>query len=157
MALGIFERNDSKNYWIKGWVEFEGTRIAGPYRCSSRSPTKAGAQNWIATETEIQRRRYLLGDEAAQTFSDAILIYNAKPKDAKRLILVELEIGHMPLGKITGNFLKSLGSTMKPEVCTDTWWREIVSPASAVINNAHAGDASKGCCREILIICWFIF
>ncbi|MCW8843193.1 MAG: tyrosine-type recombinase/integrase, partial [Rhodobacteraceae bacterium] len=38
---------------------------------------------------------------------------------------------------ITGALLKSLGPKLKPKACTDTWWREIVTPARAVINNAH--------------------
>lgn len=79
----------------------------------------------------------MLGDEAAQTFSDAVLIYNANSKTAKQLLPIDLEIGQMPLNKITGVFLKSLGPKMKPLTSTDTWWREIVTPARAVINNAH--------------------
>ena len=43
----------------------------------------------------------------------------------------------MPLGSITGALLKKLGPKLKPKACTDTWWREIVTPARAVINNAH--------------------
>ena len=43
----------------------------------------------------------------------------------------------MPLGKVTGALLKSLGPKLKPKTCADTWWREIVTPARAVINNAH--------------------
>lgn len=137
MPLEHYEHKTSKNLWVRGWVEFEGARISGPYRCSSGSPTKAGAQNWITSETAFQRRRHMLGDEAAQTFSDAVLIYNANSKSAKQLLPIDLEIGHMPLNKITGVFLKSLGPKMKPFTSTDTWWREIVTPARAVINNAH--------------------
>ncbi|MCA0206027.1 MAG: tyrosine-type recombinase/integrase [Proteobacteria bacterium] len=46
-------------------------------------------------------------------------------------------MGDMPLGAITGALLKRLGPKLKPKACTDTWWREIVTPARAVINNAH--------------------
>ncbi|MBR2657221.1 MAG: tyrosine-type recombinase/integrase [Loktanella sp.] len=137
MPLEIYKRKNSNNYWVRGWVEFEGARIAGPYRCSSGSPTKAGAQNWIAVETEYQRRRHMVGEEEAQTFSDAVLIYNANPKTAKQLLSIDREIGSMPLTKITGKMLKSLGPKLKPLASTDTWWREIVTPARAVINNAH--------------------
>lgn len=107
------------------------------YRCSSGSPTEAGAQNWITAETDYQRRRHLLGDEAAQTFSDAVLLYNANAKTAKQLLPIDREIGHRFLNEITGVLLKSLGPKMKPLTSTDTWWREIVTPARAVINNAH--------------------
>ncbi|MCG7572524.1 tyrosine-type recombinase/integrase [Phaeobacter sp. CNT1-3] len=137
MPLEAYKHKTSKNLWIKGWVEFEGTRIAGPYRCSSGSPTEAGAQNWITNETEYQRRKYMVGEEAAQTFSDAVLLYNANAKTAKQLLPIDREIGSTPLAKITGKLLKSLGPKMKPLASTDTWWREIVTPARAVINNAH--------------------
>ena len=137
MPLETFKHKTSKNLWIKGWVEFEGARIAGPYRCSSGSPTKAGAENWIAAETDFQRRKHMVGEEAAQTFSDAVLIYNANAKTAKQLLPIDREIGDTPLNKITGKLLKSLGPKMKPLASTDTWWREIVTPARAVINNAH--------------------
>lgn len=30
-----------------------------------------------------------------------------------------------------------LGASLKPDASTDAWWREIVTPASAGINNAH--------------------
>ena len=137
MPLETFKHKTSKNLWIKGWVAFEGARIAGPYRCSSASPTKAGAENWIAAETDYQRRKHMVGEDAAQTFSDAVLIYNANAKTAKQLLPIDREIGDTPLNKITGKLLKSLGPKMKPFASTDTWWREIVTPARAVINNAH--------------------
>lgn len=137
MPLEPYEHKTSKNLWIKGWVEFEGLRIAGPYRCSSGSPTKAGAEAWIAAETEYQRRLHLVGEEGAQTFSDAVLIYNANAKTAKQLLPIDREIGATPIAKITGKLLKSLGPKLKPRASTDTWWREIVTPARAVINNAH--------------------
>lgn len=137
MPLEPYKHKTSNNLWIKGWVEFEGARIAGPYRCSSGSPTKAGAQNWIMNETEYQRRRHMVGEEAAQTFSDAVLMYNANAKAAKQLLPIDREIGDTPLSKITGKLLKSLGPKMKPLASTDTWWREIVTPARAVINNSH--------------------
>ncbi|PJI86002.1 phage integrase family protein [Yoonia maricola] len=137
MPLEPYEHKTSKYLWIKGWVEFEGTRIAGPYRCSSGSSTKAGAESWIAAETDYQRRKHMVGEEAAQTFSDAILLYSANAKAAKQLLPIDREIGDTPLTKITGKLLKSLGPKMKPLASTDTWWREIVTPARAVINNAH--------------------
>lgn len=137
MPLEIYKRENSSNYWVRGWVEFDGVRIAGPYRCSTGSPTKAGAQDWITAEIEKQRRRHLLGEEAAYTFSDAVLLYDANPKAAEQLLLIVAEIGSKPLAQITGQFLKSLGPKLKPLAGTDTWWREIVTPARAVINNAH--------------------
>lgn len=135
MPLETYKRGNY--FWAKGWVEYNGRPIAGPYRCSTKSSTKAGARDWIALETENQVRRFLVGDEASTTFADAIMLYNASPKAAKQLIPIVAEIGHLSLNTITGARLKALGPKLKPNACTDTWWREIVTPARAVINNAH--------------------
>lgn len=135
MPLEIYTRG--RYYWAKGWIEYNGRPIAGPYRRSTKATTEAGARDWIARETELQIRRYLVGDEPSKTFNDAIMLYNASPKAAKQLIPIVQEIGDMALGSISGALLKSLGPKLKPKACTDTWWREIVTPASAVINNAH--------------------
>ncbi|RJE88118.1 hypothetical protein D3P04_04180 [Paracoccus onubensis] len=43
----------------------------------------------------------------------------------------------MPVSEITGKFLKGLGPKLRPNASTDTWWREIVTPARAVINHVH--------------------
>jgi integrase len=63
--------------------------------------------------------------------------YHPSATAAKQLLRILDEIGDMPLGTITGALLKRLGPKLKPNACTDTWWREIVTPARAVINNAH--------------------
>ena len=135
MPLEIYKRG--RFYWAKGWVEYNGRRIAGPYRRSTKASTEAGARDWITLETEFQIRRHVVGDEVSKTFSDAILLYNASKDDAERLIPIVQEIGDMPLNAISGALLKGLGPKWKPMASTDTWWREIVTPASAVINNAH--------------------
>ncbi|KHA53886.1 tyrosine-type recombinase/integrase [Sulfitobacter geojensis] len=135
MSLKIYKRGNY--FWAKGWVEYNGRPIAGPYRCSTRASAKAGAQDWITIETDRQIRRHVVGDEISLTFSDAIMMYEASPKTAQRLIPIVQEIGDLPLASITGALLKSLGPKLKPMAGTDTWWREIVTPARAVINNAH--------------------
>ena len=135
MPLEIYQRGNY--FWAKGWVEYNGRPIAGPYRCSTKASTQAGARDWITLETERQIRRHLVGDEVNMTFADAIMLYKASPVAAKQLIPIVQEIGHLSLGAITGARLKSLGPKLKPKACTDTWWREIVTPARAVINNAH--------------------
>lgn len=137
MPLETYKHKTSKNLWIKGWVELEGVRIKGPYRCSSGTPSQAGADSWIAAETDYQRRKYMFGEEAAQTFSDATLLYHPSARTARQLLPIVREIGDLPLAKITGKLLKSLGPKLKPMASTDTWWREIVTPARSVINNAH--------------------
>ncbi|WP_299423311.1 tyrosine-type recombinase/integrase [uncultured Shimia sp.] len=135
MPLQIYKRG--RFYWAKGWVEYNGRPIAGPYRRSTKASTEEGARDWINHETERQIRRYVVGDEPSKTFSDAIMLYNASPKAAKQLIPIVEAIGDLSLGAISGALLKSLGPKLKPKASTDTWWREIVTPASAVINNAH--------------------
>ncbi len=71
------------------------------------------------------------------------MLYNASPKAAKQLIPIVEVIGDLSLGAISGALLKSLGPKLKPKASTDTWWREIVTPASAVINNAHELDIAQ--------------
>ncbi len=70
-------------------------------------------------------------------FSDAALIYPAKPKEAGFLIPVVQAIGHLPVAQITGKMVRLLGPQLYPKAATDTWWRQIVTPVRAVINNAH--------------------
>lgn len=135
MPLEIYKRG--RYYYVYGKIEYNGRPITRTYRDSTRSTTEAGARDWVARETELQIRRHVLGDEPSKTFSDAIMLYNASPKTAKQLIPIVEEIGDMPLGAITGALLKDLGPKLKPLACTDTWWREIVTPARAVINNSH--------------------
>ena len=49
MSLEIYKRGQV--YWAKGWVEYNGRRIAGPYRRSTKASTEAGARDWVARET----------------------------------------------------------------------------------------------------------
>ncbi len=140
MPLQIFKRGNY--YHVKGRVEYNGRPITRTYRRSTKASTEAGARDWITRETEQQIRRYVVGDEPTKTFSDAIMIYNASSKTAKQLIILVQEFGDHPLSEISGALLKSLGRKLKPLASTDTWWREIVTPASAVINNAHELDGT---------------
>lgn len=135
MSLEIRKRG--RIFYAYGWIEHNGRRIAGPYRDSTRSTTKAGAQDWIAEETQYQLRKHLLGEERTLRFIDAVDLYTPTAQTAAQLLPLLDEIGHLPLGEITGALLKSLGPKLKPNAGTDTWWREIVTPARAVINNAH--------------------
>lgn len=135
MPLELYKRG--KVFWVKGWVDYNGRPIAGPYRRSTKSSSKAGARDWINKENELQIHQHVFGEAPSKTFADAILLYNASSKSAKQLIPIVEMIGDMPLASISGALLKGLGPKLKPKASTDTWWREIVTPASAVINNAH--------------------
>ncbi len=124
-------------YYAQGRVEYNGTPITEYYRKSTGSLTEAGAVDWIAVETAKRRRAYVVGPEAAFTFAEATMVYPASPKTAKKLIPIVKEIGDMPVESITEDVLKDLGRALKPDASTDTWWREIVTPARAVINKLH--------------------
>ena len=100
MPIKIVERG--RFYYVYGQIEYNGRPITGTYRHSTKSTTRAGAEDWLARETENQIRQYLLGDEPSKTFSDAIMLYNASPKAAKQLIPIVEEIGKSPLRAISG-------------------------------------------------------
>jgi hypothetical protein len=118
MPLEIYKRGSI--FWVKGWVEYNGRPIAGPYRQSTRATTEAGARDWINDETQLQIRRHLVGEEHSLRFADAVNFYPATAKDARQLLPILDQIGDMPLGAITGALLKSLGRKLKPNACTDT-------------------------------------
>jgi hypothetical protein len=90
----------------------------------------------------LQHAKALVGEEHSLRFADAVNFYPATAQDARQLLPILDQIGDMPLGAITGALLKSLGRKLKPNACTDTWWREIVTPARAVINHAHEHKGS---------------
>lgn len=125
-------------WWAKGRVEYNGRAISDYYRCSTGASSEAGARDWCRDEEERAIRRHLLGDEASLTFADAVMLYKARPADARYLLRVLPEIGHMLVKDITPQSVRDLGSTLYPDASTDTWRRQVVSPVSAVINRAHA-------------------
>jgi len=135
MPLETYRRGNS--YWVRGRVEFNGAAITEYYRQSTGATSEAGARDWCRAEEDRQVRRHLLGEEAVLMFSDAALIYPAKPKEAGFLIPVVQAIGHLPVAQITGKMVRLLGPQLYPKAATDTWWRQIVTPVRAVINNAH--------------------
>lgn len=135
MPLEIYLRGAF--YHVRGRIEFDGVPITGYYRQSTGSSSEDGARRWCVEETERQRRRHLLGEESALTFSDAVMLYPAKPADATYLMRIVVEIGHLPISQITGRMLKDLAPKLYPKCSTDTWWRQVVSPARQVINHAH--------------------
>lgn len=131
------------NVWqAHGRVEYNGRPITQHLRLSTGSSSEAGARDWIRAYEERAIRRHLIGDEADKlTMNDALQLYKAKPAEAKKLIIIIEALGEdflsTPVETITGRFLRDLGHQLKPNVSTDTMWREVVSPIRAVINNAH--------------------
>lgn len=125
-------------FWVRGRVEYNGRPVTGYYRQSTGASDAAGARDWCREEEERAIRRHLLGEAAVGlTFAEAVMLYPANPKTAKMLIPINAEIGGTFLREITPRLLRDLGPKLKPDCGTDTWWREVVSPARAVINNAH--------------------
>lgn len=125
-------------WWAKGRIEYEGQPVTGYIRCSTGASTEAGAWEWCRAREEQERRRLIVGDETkALTFGDAVLFYPATPREAKFLLVVVGELAERPVASITPKMVKNLGAKLMPHAATDTWWRQIVTPVRAVINNAH--------------------
>ncbi|WP_420584927.1 tyrosine-type recombinase/integrase [Ruegeria sp.] len=136
-----------KVWWVKGRVEYNGLAITDYYRCSTGASTEAGARDWIKAEEERQIRCHILGEESALTFADAVTLYQAKPAEAKFLLPILDQIGDEFAHKITPEQVRDLGPVIYPNASTDTWKRQVITPVSAVINNAH----DRGKCPPIRI------
>lgn len=146
MPLEPYKRGQT--WWAKGRVEFNGRPITDYYRESTGSSTEAGARDWIAAETDRQRRRHVTGDEAADlSFADAVMLYPAKPKEAGYLIPILEVIGERPIASLKPKEILALGPLLYPGLATDTWHRYVVTPVKAVILNAH----DEGLCPAIRI------
>lgn len=144
MPLEAYRRG--KWFWVRGRVEYNGAPITEYYRQSTGASDAAGAQDWVAAETERQRRRHVVGDEAERlTFATAVLEYKAKPVDAgylHRILTLRPDLGDMPIDRITGKLIKNIGLEIYPDSATDSIWRQVVTPIRAVINNMH--ELGKG-------------
>ena len=145
MPLETYRRGNS--YWVRGRVEHNGAAITDYYRRSTGTPSEAGARDWCRAEEDRQVRRHLLGEEAVLMFSDAVIKYPVKPKEARLLIPLVEAIGSLPVSKITGPMVRNLGPKLYPDAATDTWTRQVVTPVKSVINHAH----DLGLCPPIRI------
>ncbi|MBA3053611.1 MAG: tyrosine-type recombinase/integrase [Sphingomonadales bacterium] len=140
MPLEPYRRGST--WWARGRVEYLGTPVSDYYRCSTGASEEAGAWQWCRDEEERRVRRYLLGDERALTFAEAVLLYTASPADAGYLIPIVAKIGNLFVRDITPRQVRDLGPELYPDAATDTWIRHVVTPVRSVINNAH--DLGKG-------------
>lgn len=145
MPLEPYKRG--KVWWVKGRIEYNGLPISDYYRCSTGASDEAGARDWIAHEIQLQIRRHLVGEEASLTFADAVLLYRAKPAEAKFLMKLVPHLGDTLLADIAPETVRELCPVIYPYASTDTWRRQVLTPVSAVINNAH----DKGKCSPIRI------
>lgn len=149
MSLEAYARG--KVWWAKGRVEYNGRPITGYIRESTAASDKRGAGDWISEREEAERRRYLVGEQARPlTFADCVTLYQPTPAMAKHLIPILAELGPMLVRDITPKMIRDLGPRLYPMNCADSWRRWVITPARAVINNAH--DAKGGAlCPAITI------
>ncbi|WP_197919349.1 tyrosine-type recombinase/integrase [Thiosulfatihalobacter marinus] len=137
-----------RKWWVRGTVDYNGSPITAYYRRSTGTLTEEAAREWVAAETDRQRRRYLIGEETSElTFAEAVTLYPAKPKDAGYLIPLVKEIGERTVSSLTPKEIRALGPKLYPKLSTDTWQRYVVTPVKAVILNAH----EEGLCPPIRI------
>lgn len=148
MPLEIYARGPV--WWVRGRVEFNGRPVTAYYRCSTGASDEAGARDWVRAEEDRAIRRHLLGDQAGLTFAEAVILYPAKPAEAKFLLRIVPELGDRFCHQITPQMVRDLAPRLYPAAATDTWKRQVTSPVSAVINNAH----HLGRCPPIRIKGW---
>jgi hypothetical protein len=138
MPFEIYRRGNV--FLARGRVEYNGTVITDYFRQSTKASTESGAWAWVKEFEEKECRRYIVGDEEVFTFADAVILYPTKPSDAKSLIPILPEIGHLPVAKITPLMVRNLGPKLYPDVAAATWHRCVIVPVSAVINYSHDLD-----------------
>lgn len=136
MPLEPYPRGST--WWARGKVEYNSRPITGYIRESTGASSEDGARDWIAEREEGERRRHLLGEQHRPlTFNDAVLLYVGDPATAKHLAPIVAELGPVMVHDITPKTIRDLGPKLYPNNCTDSWRRWVVTPARAVINNAH--------------------
>ena len=135
MPLEPFERGGI--WWVRGRIEYNGRPITGYVRRSTGALTEAGARDWIAQIEEKERRAHILGAEAVLTFADLVVLYSAKPAEAKKLDKLLDELGPRLVRDISTPMVHDIARKLYPNCATDTWRREVLTPVSAVINHAH--------------------
>src|SRR5690606_29777560 len=135
MPLEPYQRGTT--WWARGRVEYNGAPITDYYRRSTGASSEAGAWQWCRDEEERQIRRHILGEDDQITFAEAVMLYPAKPAEAKYLIRILPELGDSACASIVPKAVRDLARRLYPEACTDTWVRQVLTPVKAVINNAH--------------------
>ena len=131
-------------WWARGRVEYNGAPITEYYRCSTGASEEQGAWDWCRKEEQSAIRIHLLGEDPEEktiTFADAVLKYDAKPKEAAYLVPITLEIGAIPIQEISPKLVRELGPKLYPNCSTDTWTRQVVTPVRAVLNNINDSES----------------
>ncbi len=144
MPLTIIKRG--KKWHARGRIEYRGKAISNYYRQSTGSSEESSAWQWCRKEEERVIDIHILGHDSNQsvvTFSDAVLQYDAKQKEAKYLLPITKIIGQTPISKLSPKTVRELGPQLYPNASTDTWTRQVVTPVRAVINNLHDRDSGN--------------
>ena len=131
-------------WYVRSRVEYNGTPITTYYRNSTRTSEEESARKWCWEEEQRVIRIHLLGEDPEErivTFADAVLAYDAKPKEAAYLVPITEQIGAIAITEISPKMVRELGPKLYPDCSTDTWTRQVVSPVRAVINNINDSDS----------------
>jgi hypothetical protein len=117
--------------------------VSAYIRESTGASSESGARDWIRDREAQEERRFYVGDESEQiTFMGAVILYNPTPQMAA--IWSRCCASSAPTrAPITPKMIKDLGPKLYPKNCTDSWRRWVVTPARAVINNAHDKAAAR--------------
>jgi integrase len=141
MPLSIHKRG--KIWHVRGRVEYRGRPITGYYRKSTESSEEAGAWEWCREEEKRVLSIRLLGENPQRiiaTFADAVLKYPAKPKEAGYLLPITNALGAIPISRISPKLIRDLAPKLYPNAGTETWTRQVVTPARAVMNHYYDSD-----------------
>ncbi len=65
------------------------------------------------------------------------MLYDADPDTAEKLMPIVARLGSSPIAKITPKMIRTLAQEIYPNNSTAHWRRWVITPARAVINNAH--------------------
>ena len=146
MSLEIHKRG--KFWHVRGRLESSGEYIRRSLGTSDETVARAKA----AQIERDDRRRAILGTDAPDprneiTFAECVLLYDAKPADAKFLLKVLPPLGKRKVSEITGGEVRQIARNIYPDASADTWLRQVITPVRAVINNA----AEQGKCQPIRI------
>lgn len=145
MPLEVYEREGK--WWIRGRITLNGRAIS-PYIRRSSGASSEQAALLVAAEIErLTQRRHIVGEESSLSWNDAVFLYNASPKEAGYLLAIQHELADKLVAEITPEWVREMAKRIYPHCSTDTMKRCVLTPISAVINNAH----DKGKCPPIRI------
>ncbi|MEO9231541.1 MAG: hypothetical protein ABI216_21685 [Devosia sp.] len=125
-------------WWVKGRRPDNDEYI----RESLGTSDEALAEAKVEEIYRLARNRRILGPDAPKPedeliFSAVALLYDGPARDRRYLVPIVRRIGRDRVKDITPASIKALARKMMPDASTDTWDRQIITPISAAINNAH--------------------